>query len=165
MRLSLETGNWNLLDRPVVRQIFTYVLILRVVGMRFAQPFQRRDDFLLADFQCVGDHTRGLFEAEASIAVSAAHALQHVNILIIFRHSFLFLTCRGKADFLPGDQFNAGLRRPVLAHDHTGADKDAPRFLQREHLKYNKGVLGHESWRLMAMNQRPKSNLPALIEF
>jgi hypothetical protein len=54
--------------------------------MRFAQPLQRRNDFLLADFQRVGDHTRGLFEAEASVAVSAAHALHYVNILIIFRH-------------------------------------------------------------------------------
>ena len=54
--------------------------------MRFAESFQGRDDFLLADFQRVGDHTRGLFEAEASIAVSAAHALQYVDVLIIFRH-------------------------------------------------------------------------------
>jgi hypothetical protein len=60
--------------------------------MRFAQPFERRDDFILADFQRVGDHARGLFEAEASIAVSATHALQHVNVLVIFRHKFfLFL--------------------------------------------------------------------------
>jgi hypothetical protein len=43
--------------------------------MRVAQPLERRDNFLLADFQRIGDHTRGLFEAEASIAVSAAHAL------------------------------------------------------------------------------------------
>ena len=57
--------------------------------MRFAQPLQRRDDFFLADFQRVGDHTRGLFEAEASIAVSAAYALQDVNILI-FRHDSYF---------------------------------------------------------------------------
>jgi len=54
--------------------------------MSVAQPFQCRDNFLLADFQRVGDHTRGLFEAEASIAVSAAHALQYVDVLIIFRH-------------------------------------------------------------------------------
>jgi hypothetical protein len=43
--------------------------------MSVAQPLERRDNFLLADFQRIGDHTRGLFEAEASIAVSAAHAL------------------------------------------------------------------------------------------
>ena len=58
--------------------------------MRIAQPFERRGNFLLADFQCVGDHSRGLFEAEASIAVSAAHALQDVNVLIIFRHGSYF---------------------------------------------------------------------------
>jgi hypothetical protein len=56
--------------------------------MRVAQPFERRDNLLLADFQCVGDHSRGLFEAKASIAVSAAHALQYVDILVIFRHNF-----------------------------------------------------------------------------
>jgi hypothetical protein len=55
--------------------------------MSVAQPFERRDNFFLAAFQRVGDHTRGLFEAEASIAVSATHALQYVNILIIFSHT------------------------------------------------------------------------------
>jgi hypothetical protein len=56
--------------------------------MSVAQPPECRDDFLLSDLQRVGDHARGLFEAEASIAVSAAHALQYVDVLIIFRHDF-----------------------------------------------------------------------------
>ena len=40
-----------------------------------AQALERRDDFLLSDLQLIGDHARGLFEADASIAVSAAHTL------------------------------------------------------------------------------------------
>ena len=43
-----------------------------------AQTLERRDDFVLRDFHSVGDHTRGLFEAEASIAASAAHAFKNV---------------------------------------------------------------------------------------
>ena len=39
------------------------------------QAFERCDDILLIHLHRVGDHTRGLFEAEASVAASAAHAL------------------------------------------------------------------------------------------
>src|SRR4029079_4096739 len=131
--------------------------------MCFVQPFQRRDDFLLADFQRVGDHTRGLFEAEASIAVSAAHALQYVNILIIFRHGS-YLICRGKPDSLRRDQLDTGSRLAGLLDDHTDAHKDTPRLFAPENLKYNKCVFRHESWWFIATNQRPKSNLPALLE-
>ena len=38
------------------------------------QALERRDDILLIHLHRVGDHTRGLFEAEASVAVSATHA-------------------------------------------------------------------------------------------
>jgi len=132
--------------------------------MRIAQPFERRGNFLLADFQCVGDHSRGLFEAEASIAVSAAHALQHVNILVNFRHNFSFLICRREADLLRGNQFHRGLRLAVFINDHTDAHKDAPLLFAPDGLEDDECVFGHESWRLMAMHQRPKSNLPALTD-
>ena len=55
-----------------------------------AQPFQHRHHFLLADLQRIGDHARGLFEAEASIVVSAAHLLENVDILVILGHGHLF---------------------------------------------------------------------------
>jgi len=131
--------------------------------MRVAQPFERRDNLLLADFQCVGDHSRGLFEAKASIAVSAAHALQHVDILVIFRHSFLLIS-RREADLLRGNQFHRGLRFAAFFNDHTNTHKDAPRLFAPDGLKDDECVFGHESWRLIAMHQRPKSNLSAFTD-
>jgi len=51
-----------------------------------AQSLQRRDDFFLALLDSVGDHTRGLFEAEASIAMSTTHPFKNVDILIFASH-------------------------------------------------------------------------------
>ena len=51
-----------------------------------AQSPQRRDDILLIFVHSVGDHTRGLFEAEASIAMSTAHPFEDVQIIIFARH-------------------------------------------------------------------------------
>ena len=53
------------------------------------QSLQRFNDFLLIHLQRIGDHTRGLFEAQASIVVSAAHALQDVEIVFLSRHVLL----------------------------------------------------------------------------
>ncbi len=55
-----------------------------------AQALQCRDHFLEVDLRCIGDHARGLFEAKASIAVSAAHALEDVKVLFFVSHSALF---------------------------------------------------------------------------
>jgi hypothetical protein len=52
-----------------------------------AQALERRDHFLLIHLHRIGDHTRGLFEAEASIAVSASHALQDIEIFLFVSHS------------------------------------------------------------------------------
>lgn len=54
-----------------------------------AQALQCRDYFLIIHLHCVGDHTRGLFEAEASIVVSAAHALEDVKICFFLGHGAL----------------------------------------------------------------------------
>ena len=51
-----------------------------------AQALERRNDFPLIHLHRVGDHTRGLFEAEASIAVSAAHPLENVQIVFFASH-------------------------------------------------------------------------------
>ena len=50
------------------------------------QAFERCDDILLIHLHRVGDHTRGLFEAEASVAPSTAHFLKDKKISIVFRH-------------------------------------------------------------------------------
>ncbi len=54
--------------------------------MLSAQALERRHDFLLIHLHRIGDHTRGLFEAEASIAVSAPHALENVKVVWFFCH-------------------------------------------------------------------------------
>jgi hypothetical protein len=54
-----------------------------VVGF---QSLERRDDFFLIHLERVGDHTRGLFEAEASIAVSTTHAAQDVKVFLFINH-------------------------------------------------------------------------------
>jgi hypothetical protein len=54
-----------------------------------AQALERGNNFLLTYLQRIGDHTRGLFEAEASIAVSAAHSLQDVQIFFFANHTSL----------------------------------------------------------------------------
>ena len=51
-----------------------------------AQAFERRKDVLLVRLHPIGDHTRGLFEAEASILVSATHALQDIEIFFFVSH-------------------------------------------------------------------------------
>jgi len=50
------------------------------------QALERRDDILLIHPHRVGDHTRGLFEAEASVAVSATHAFQDIEIFLFASH-------------------------------------------------------------------------------
>src|SRR5258705_8886576 len=50
------------------------------------QAFERRDDILLIHLHRVGDHTRGLFEAEASVAVSTTHAFQDIEIFLFASH-------------------------------------------------------------------------------
>lgn len=54
--------------------------------MLSAQPFERGDHRFLILLYRIGDHTRGLFEAEASIAVSAAHAFEDIKIVFLARH-------------------------------------------------------------------------------
>jgi hypothetical protein len=54
-----------------------------------AQTLQCRDDCFLLHLHRVGDHTRGLFEAEASILKSAAHPLEDVKILFFIGHCTL----------------------------------------------------------------------------
>jgi hypothetical protein len=54
-----------------------------------AQALERSDHFLLTHLHRIGDHTRGLFEADASIAPSAAHALEDIQVFCFIRHGFL----------------------------------------------------------------------------
>ena len=118
-------------DRPLLRQIFSEPFIFRVIVLLSAQALERRDDFFLADFERIGDHTRGLFEAHASVTVSAAHALQDVYILVVLCHTRFFACSqltgsheksRSSASWSIRSPFPA---RRELSRLHEGAQKSA----------------------------------------
>ena len=50
------------------------------------ETLERLDDVLFIHFYCAGDHTRGLFEAEASVVVSATHARKDVKRVFFVFH-------------------------------------------------------------------------------
>jgi hypothetical protein len=99
-----------------------------------AQALERRNDFLLADLERIGDHTRGLFEADASIAASAAHPSQDVKIFFLVGHFYSLRNRRrlgiyvGKSHFLRGDQFSGRLRSAVGSHHQPKPHKNSPRL-------------------------------------
>ena len=43
------------------------------------EALERLNDVLFIHFDSAGDHTRGLFEAEASVVMSATHAREDVE--------------------------------------------------------------------------------------
>ncbi len=124
---------WNIeiaLDRPILRQIFPKRFVFRIVTVLGAQALKRRNDFLLSYLHRVGDHARGLFEAEASIAVSAAHALQNVQLVCFFCHwtspPNRLIGYTGKTDLLRRDRFRRCFRHTFGVHDYPNPNKDAP---------------------------------------
>jgi len=75
------------------------------------------------------------------------------------------LICRRKTGSLRRDQFHGSLWLAALLDDYTDSHKHAPHLIEPQDLQYYECILGDESWRLVAMHQRPKSNLPALLQF
>jgi hypothetical protein len=73
------------LDRPVCGDILSQLFVFRIIAVARSQACECCDHLLLVHLHSIRDHTRGLFEAEASITVSAAHALEDVKIF--FFHS------------------------------------------------------------------------------
>jgi hypothetical protein len=84
-KAELDSQNSNsqvetVLNRPILRQVAANFFVFRIVGRSLSQALERFEHLLLVHLQSIGDHTRGLFEADASIAVSTAHALKDVKI-------------------------------------------------------------------------------------
>ncbi len=135
-----------------------------------AQALERRDHFLLAHLHRIGDHTRGLFEADASVIVSAPHALKDVKVFFFVRHADprnqppaasrwpmnlndQLRTYSREPDFLRRDGLGCRLRYPVAIHFNANARENAPRFGRPNHLKDNERVLGHQADRRIAMHR------------
>jgi hypothetical protein len=122
-----------------------------------AQALERRNDFLLADLEGIGDHTRGLFEADASIAVSAAHPSQNVKIFFLVGHfipsgiverlGFYFR----KSYFLRGDQFSGRLQPAVGSHHYPKPHKNSPRLAQPVYRENGKGIFSNQTRRLITV--------------
>ncbi|MGH7796630.1 MAG: hypothetical protein ACREQ2_17330 [Candidatus Binatia bacterium] len=126
-----------------------------------AQALERRNDNLLSHLQSIRDHTRGLFEAEASIAVSAAHALENVKIRFFVGHVFSLmaveLRCNTrKSDLLRRNQFDRRLRLAFSIHHHADPNEDAPRLPQPDCRENNEGIFSNEPRRLIAANANVK---------
>ena len=63
-------------DRPISWQLATHFGKIGITATGLADAFERSHQLFEIHTQCVGDHTRGLFEAHASIVVSAAHPFE-----------------------------------------------------------------------------------------
>ncbi len=51
-----------------------------------AQPFERGNHLGLVLVHRIGDHARGLFEAEASPMASAVHPLENIEVFFFIGH-------------------------------------------------------------------------------
>src|SRR5690242_19240210 len=77
----------RLLERPASRQARSEVGVLRIAGVLLLEGLEQFDQLPLIQAQHVGDHTRGLFEAEASVAASALHPVHDVAIACVHHTS------------------------------------------------------------------------------
>src|SRR5256885_17218038 len=73
------------LKGPVFRQHGAELLVLGIVGVFLLESLDLLEQIILIHFEHVGDHTRGLFEAEASVAPSAPHPLHDRAIFGVHR--------------------------------------------------------------------------------
>lgn len=71
-------------DWPISRQLAAHFGIVGIIRAGLSYALERRHKLFKIHAQCIGDHTRGLFEAHASIVVSAAHSLE--DVLFSFGH-------------------------------------------------------------------------------
>jgi hypothetical protein len=121
---------------------------------------QSFDDFVLADLQRIGDHTRGLFEAEASVAPSAAHFLEDKKISIVFRHWITFkLTHSGKTRPLSCNQLRRRFGFAFFINRHSKPHKEPPAGFQPFDQKNQKCVFYDAPRRLIAEHRHLDSRV------
>lgn len=91
------------------------------MGVSLLECLDLLEEVVLIQFEHVGDHTRGLFEAEASVAASAPHALQDGAIFGVHVKS-LGRACRLQSD----DDGLTGYRLTIRTGGDAHARKEAP---------------------------------------
>ena len=74
------------LDRPVLWDLLAPFLKIRVFAILLLYPLQRFKQFLKIHIKTVRDHTRGLLEAEASVALSATQFSENGFFLVTHWH-------------------------------------------------------------------------------
>ena len=113
---SDRASDWRLraaeLERPILRQHGTQLLVLGIVGVLLPKSPDSPHQLVLIHFEHVGDHTRGLFEAEASVSASASHPLQDDAVFGVHGKSL------GRACLLSG--YDDGLTGNRLATSPSG---------------------------------------------
>jgi len=78
-RVVRAIRGWVPLDRPPLGKLLPQFFVLRIAFVIRTEALERLNDVLFSHFHSAGDHTRGLFEAEASVVMSATHAREDVE--------------------------------------------------------------------------------------
>src|SRR5438132_13935928 len=115
------------LTGPVFRQGRAQLLVLRILGVFLLEGLELLDQVVLVHLEHVGDHTRGLFEALASVAASALHPLHDVAVVLFHDES---LVPRDGSDAVGRDRYGvAGDRLAARACGHAHACEDTPHLI------------------------------------
>lgn len=123
------------------------------------QPLKRGDYLILIHTDRIRDHARGLFEAEASVVVSAAHPFQDVQIFFLCIHNsstLIRLEVLRKSHFLSGDRLHRCTGLAVLKDLDSDTDKNPPRRAVPDRFEDHKGILRNRPRRLVATDERLK---------
>src|SRR5687768_15084150 len=128
------------LYRPCLREARADLGPLRVSGVLRLEGLELLHQLLLVHLQHVRDHTRGLLEAEASVAASALHPLHHVAVSLRHRHGRT-LKLAGEAHALRGDGLDPRLRLAVLSERDAQSRQNTPPLLAPLDLHDDEGVL------------------------
>ena len=94
-----------------------------IVRVLLLEGLHSLEQIVVIQFKHVGDHTRGLFEAEASVAASAPHPLQNGAIFSVHVESLgrAYLSS-GDDDGLTGDRLAVRTSRDAHAREETPFD-------------------------------------------
>src|SRR5438067_2968840 len=111
--------------RPSLRQIRAQLRVLRIVRVLLLEGLEQFDQVVLIHAQYVGDHTRGLFEAEASVTTSTLHPVHDVAIARVHRSSLDL----GETDPVRTHRFDHRDGGSVLSEMHAYTEEDAPGLL------------------------------------
>src|SRR2546426_6418686 len=132
------------LEGPILRQRRALFLVLRVVGVLLLEGLELLDQLVLIHFEHVGDHTRGLFEAPASVAASALHPLHDVAVVLFHDESLVQLD---GSDSVCRDRYGvAGDRLAARSCGDAHACEDTPLLITISDAEDQERVFDDRAW-------------------